>query len=232
MSPLETNGLIRIWYDRKINAGRDFQNQIDCSLESADIICLFISANFLSSAACMNEKEAALKLRRKKGVQVVPIVLSRCGWLDDTELKPLLALPTDGRPIMDFPDRDTAWNVVYDGLKLVIDSQYKIKNIKITDKFWTFLVNSELLTNAHAHKNNILLDEIFVYPELVKYDESGEYEKKISSEKLLTTFADNSRILIAGEDRSGKTALCKKLFVELRERNYIPIYIHAKPNKK
>jgi len=51
-SPLNDNGLIETWYDRKILAGQEFQDSIDNNIEYADIICLFISANFLSSPAC------------------------------------------------------------------------------------------------------------------------------------------------------------------------------------
>ena len=67
IAPLKTKGLIEDWYDRKIVAGKDFQDQIDNNLEDADIICLFLSANFLSSSACMQEKESAFTLMKKKG---------------------------------------------------------------------------------------------------------------------------------------------------------------------
>ena len=66
IAPLKTNGLIADWYDRKILAGKTFQREIDNKLEDADIICLFISFNFLSSKACMEEKYNALELMKKK----------------------------------------------------------------------------------------------------------------------------------------------------------------------
>ena len=47
LAPLKNNGLIEDWYDRMIISGQDFQNKINNNLEDADIICLFISANFL-----------------------------------------------------------------------------------------------------------------------------------------------------------------------------------------
>ncbi len=60
IAPLKNNGLIDHWYDRKIIAGQDFQDNIDNNLGNADIVCLFISASFLSSNACMKEKKNAL----------------------------------------------------------------------------------------------------------------------------------------------------------------------------
>ncbi|MBI5674528.1 MAG: TIR domain-containing protein [Nitrospirae bacterium] len=232
IAPLKTNGLIEDWYDRKIVAGYDYRDDIDNKLEKADIVCLFISANFLSSTACMNEKKNALELKKKKGIAVVPVILSKCGWLDDKELSSLLVLPTDGKPISEFTDANDAWNSVYNGLKDVIEKEIKIKQLNIKEQFLSFLQNTELLTKAHSQKDKVLLEDIFVYPVLAKYDDLGEYEKKDSSEKLIDGFCDYPKILIAGEDQSGKTTLCKKIFIELREKNYVPVYISVKANQE
>jgi hypothetical protein len=60
---LKDNGLISdIWYDRKNLPGENFQNSIDNNLENADVICLLISANFLFSEACKDEKKKAFEL--------------------------------------------------------------------------------------------------------------------------------------------------------------------------
>ena len=183
IAPLKSNGLIEDWYDRIITAGKDFQDKIHNNLGNADIICLFISANFLSSKACVEEKKNALELRKKKGIVVVPIILSACGWLDDKEISSLLALPPDAKPISDFTDSNRAWNKVYDGLKDIIEKELIIKQLKITKEFSDFLQNIELLTKAHSQKEKVLLYDIFVYPELEKYDDLREDEKKISSEE-------------------------------------------------
>lgn len=231
IAPLKNNGLIEEWYDRKIIPGQDFQDDIDNNLDNADIICLFVSANFLLSPDCMEEKRNALELRKRKGIAVVPIILSACGWLDDKEVSSLLVLPIDGKPISNFTDSNNAWNNVYEGLKVVIEKEIKIKQLKITEQFSSFLQNTELLAKAHSRKEKILLDDIFVYPELNKYDDLREYEKKESSEKLIEDFCNYSKILIAGENQSGKTTLCKKIFMELRKKNYVPVYISDEANQ-
>ncbi|MBW1972305.1 MAG: toll/interleukin-1 receptor domain-containing protein [Deltaproteobacteria bacterium] len=231
IAPLKSNGLIEDWYDRKTIAGQDFQDKIDNNLGNSDIVCLFISANFLSSKACVKEKKNSLELRKKKGIVVVPIILSACGWLDDKEISSLLALPEDGKQISDFTDPNNAWHNVYIGLKVVIETEIKIKQLKITEQFSSFLQNTGLLAKAHSQKEKVLLDDIFVYPELKKYDDLREYEKKESSEKLIEDFVDYSKILIAGENQSGKTTLCKKIFIELREKNFVPVYISDKTNQ-
>ena len=40
ISPLENQKSISIWHDRKITAGREFQDRIDTRIKDADIICL------------------------------------------------------------------------------------------------------------------------------------------------------------------------------------------------
>ena len=230
-APLTNNGLISQWYDRKIKAGENHRKNIDNNLDDADIICLFISANFLSSNECMAEKADAIKLKGRKGISVIPIILSDCGWQDDLDISQILALPTDGKPVSNFEDSDIAWNDVYKGLKSVIQKETAIRQLKICDQFAiSFLQNTELLSKAHSQKEEILLDHIFVYPDLAEYNDLREYEKKRSSEKLLEDFCNYSKILIAGENQSGKTTLCKKIYTELRHKNFVPIYISDSNN--
>lgn len=233
IAPLKDNGLIEEWYDREILPGKDYQKEIDNNLENADIICLFISANFLSSESCKKEKKKTLELRKKKEIPVIPIILSPCGWKDDEDISNLrlLALPTDGKPVSSFQGRDEAWHNVYTGLKGIIEAEIKIKQLEITEEFGNFLQDAEMLTKAHSQKERVLLDDVFVYPELDKYDNLREYEEKISSEELLKNLLDYPKIVIAGEDQSSKTTLCKMMFRELRKKNFVPVYVFDKKNQ-
>lgn len=228
LSPMKENGLIQEWYDRKIIAGDDFQDTIDNKLENADIICLFISANFLSSTACKREEEKAFKLRYKKNTRVVPIILSYCGWLDDQNISPKLALPNDGKPISSFIDKSEGWLEVYNGLKKVLEIEDKFINTKLKEEFDFFLHDADLITKAHSQKEKVLLEDIFIFPNLVQYDDLLDKDKRISSEILIDNFHDFSKIMIAGEDQAGKTFLCKKIFIELRAKKYFPVYLSLK----
>lgn len=228
MAPLKDNDLIVEWYDRKILPGSDYQNEIDNNLQEADVIYLFISANFLSSDNCMKERKEALELSKKQGVSVIPIILSWCGWLDDKEISKLLALPTDGKPVTSFQDRNAAWHDVYVGLKELIEKETRIKQLEITGEFGDFLQDTEMLTKAHPQKERVLLNDIFLYHELDKYNHLREYEEPISSEELSKNILHYPKIVIAGEDLSGKTTLCKIMFKELRNKNFVPIYLSEK----
>jgi len=229
ISTLKQNGLISEWYDRKILGGEEFQREIDNNIETADIICLFISVNFLSSEACMKEKEKAYFLKKTQGTSVVPIILSICSWKDDKDISKRLALPTDGNPIDTYSDINKGWIDVYNGLKNILEKRNREKSASITMIFQKFLDDAEMLRNAHSQKNAVNISDIFVFPNLSKINYDDEKEDTISSENtFLDEFYNLEKILIAGESQSGKTTLCKKLYLRLRSKKLFPIYIYDK----
>lgn len=225
ISTFENQGLINYWYDKRIIPGDQFQYEIDINIENADIICLFVSSNFLSSYACRAEKDRALELENTKGTSVVPIIISSCGWKDEQEFPKKIALPSDGRPVETYDNVADGWHDVYSGLKKVIDKELLLREVVFCDVYASFLKSTEMLTKAHSQKNEVHLDDIFVFPELEKFDELREYDKQESSENIFNELIANSKIVIAGENQSGKTTICKKIILELKERNYFPIYL-------
>lgn len=224
VAPLKNNGIIKEWYDRKIDSGETFQDDIDNNLENADIICLMISSNFLASKACIEEKDVALKLKENKGTRVVPIILSPCLWTVHKELSKLLAIPTDGMPIDSFADRNTGWLDATKWLMKVCDSVVTIKSLKQKEPFSKFLDSTDILSKSHRNKEILNLKDIFVYPKLKGYDKE-EISHKYDSERFKHEILSFSKLIIAGENQAGKTTLCKILFQTYRKLNYVPIYL-------
>jgi hypothetical protein len=190
---------------------------------------LFLSAEFLASKACLEEKEKALQLRLERNVIVIPIVLSECGWLDDNDLSSLLALPTDGKPISEYEDSARAWKIVYEGIKNVIDQVQYARELIISEKMVDFLNSADMLTSAHSRKEKVLLEDIFVFPDLVEYKDMAP-EEKVGLETIIKNFGSHQKIVISGENLSGRTTICKKFFLELRSRDFIPIFISDSTN--
>ena len=224
IAPLKSNGIISEWYDRKIETGEEYQNDIDNNLENADIICLMISDNFLSSNACIQEKDVSLLLRDKKGIRVIPLILSPCVWTIHKELSTLLAIPTDGKPITSFSNQNEGWVDAIKWINQVCSSVTLIKNLKIKEQFKSFLNSADILTKSHKNKEILNLQDIFVYPKLKVYDEE-EVSHKYDSEKLKYEILKYGKVIISGENQSGKTTLCKVLFTIYRDLNFIPIYL-------
>lgn len=98
LAPHEKSGLLDIFYDGGIEPGDDWQKRIRAELEGARIILLLISADFLASEYCRQEKDRALELHRTRGTIVLSILLSKVAEVP-RELAELQMLPRDLRPV-------------------------------------------------------------------------------------------------------------------------------------
>ena len=67
LSMLKRQGIISEWHDRAIDAGADWSKEIDTHLESAKIILLLISPDFLASDYCYNIEMKRAMERHDRG---------------------------------------------------------------------------------------------------------------------------------------------------------------------
>jgi len=124
LRPLQDRGLINSWYDHAIPAGEDWESHIDERLASAQIVLLLISADFMSSRHCQIETARALERRKAGLAKVVPVMLRHVDW-HDSPLAKLQALPKDGRPVTNWPDRDHAFKEIAIGVKKLAEALQK-----------------------------------------------------------------------------------------------------------
>lgn len=115
LSPLEREGLIRIWHEGMRFAGTSREEEVNAHLEKASIILLLISADFLSSADSYSIMERALERYGQDEVRVIPILLRPVAW-EGAPFTKLQILPRNGRPVAQWADRDEA----YQGIALSI----------------------------------------------------------------------------------------------------------------
>lgn len=228
--PLCADKKISIWQDRMIVSGEDWKSKIFKNLNDSDIICLFISANFLASNSCIEELNISKELKEKKDVIVIPIILADCAWKDNSFIANTLVLPEDGKAIETHKSQNTAWHSIYEDLKKIIDKKIKYNKANIKNEFLQFINSADILTKAHSNKNNLLLDDIFIHPPLEKFDEFRERQDNVSSQIVIEELFLYSKVLIAGESQSGKTTLCKYFYKNLFNRKYFPIYLCDKNN--
>ena len=214
-----------IWYDRNITAGDDFWDRINEHLDNRDVICLLISPDYIASKSCTEELTRSLVRRNDEGILVIPIILRPCAWLDiDKKLSSILAAPTDGKPISRFEDADEAWMDVYNQIKTAVELHKKIKSLSFSKLHTSFLNDATQFSKSNPNKNTLLLDDIFVYPDLNKIENDID-TKRISSKKLVEEYKEGDRWVIIGEDQSGKTSLLKKYIQVLRDKGFYPVYI-------
>ncbi|MEI6463064.1 MAG: restriction endonuclease, partial [bacterium] len=79
---------------------------------------------------------------------------------------------------------------------------------------------------THPGKDELVLDDIFVYPHLEIIDDDRNGQKIISS-KLSELGTEFNKVLIFGDDVSGKTTLAYKLQRDIERKGMIPLYINA-----
>jgi hypothetical protein len=117
---IEREGKVRLWHDRMIPPGNEWRTAIDDHLESADIILLLISPDFLASKYCAEiEGARAIARHDAKEARVVPILLRPSDW-HTTPFARLQALPEDGKPVTTWGDRDSAFLNVAKGLRTLL----------------------------------------------------------------------------------------------------------------
>jgi hypothetical protein len=82
LQPLVWQGFIKMWHDRDISKGRDWERTIHEHLETAQIIVLLVSPAFLASEYCYSvEMRYALERHNAQTVRVIPVILEPCLWV-------------------------------------------------------------------------------------------------------------------------------------------------------
>ncbi len=118
---LERRGLVTVWHDRQIGAGEEWKDKIDEHLESADIILLLISPDFIDSDYCYDiEMTRAMERHEAREARVIPIFLRHVNW-KGAPFGKIQGLPTNIKPVTSWPDKDEAFEIVSSGVEKLVE---------------------------------------------------------------------------------------------------------------
>ncbi len=121
LSGLRRQGVISVWHDRWILAGKEWAREIHHNLNDADLILLLISPDFIASDYCYDiEMKRALKRYDAGEARVIPVIVRDCNWSKAPFAK-LQALPKDGLAVTKWSDKDSAWRNVAEGIEGVAE---------------------------------------------------------------------------------------------------------------
>ncbi len=121
LSLLRQQGFIYAWYDRDISAGSLWAQEIDTHLQTARIILLLVSPDFMTSSYCYGiEMKEALRRHEAGEATVIPIILRPCDW-EAAPFGKLQALPKDAKAVTMWANRDAAFTNIAKGIRKVVD---------------------------------------------------------------------------------------------------------------
>jgi hypothetical protein len=123
LAGLVNTGQITTWHDRDIEAGSEWEPVIQHQLNTAKIIILLISANFIASEYCYgNELKRAIERHDAGEAHVIPVILKPCLWnRPRIPFSQLNVLPNDALPVTQWSDPDAAFTIVVENIAKIVD---------------------------------------------------------------------------------------------------------------
>lgn len=219
---LKERGDISSWHDRNILPGQNISEKIKEKLDDADIVVFLLSADFINSPPCRAEWEQVKDIGKQKLIFRIPIIIAPCSWEDLLGEDDLKVLPKDGTAITTYPDSNEAWKEIYGGIKSVVTQLRKTFTIK--PEFLKDFEKTEFIS-----QDKIPLRDIFVFPSLegssIIDGVQMVEERHVENVEDITK---NNYSIIHGDTVSGKTALCKYIFMSLNDENRQVIYGNLK----
>ncbi|HIK05890.1 MAG TPA: GUN4 domain-containing protein [Trichormus sp. M33_DOE_039] len=120
---LEWQGVISSWHDRKILPGQEWDHQINDNLNTADIILLLVSSDFLFSKYCWDvEVKRAIERHNTGEACVIPVILRSVDWAGAPFAR-LQALPKNAEPVVSryWHTQDEAFTDVAKGIRAAVE---------------------------------------------------------------------------------------------------------------
>lgn len=123
LSVLRRLGAIAAWHDRQIGGGAEWKREISEHMESADLILLLISSDFLASDYCWDiEMKRAIERHDQGDAVVIPIMLHPVDW-EGAPFAKLQTLPRDALPVSQWRSEEEAFAEIAKGIRAVIEKQ-------------------------------------------------------------------------------------------------------------
>ena len=110
-------------------------------------------------------------------------------------------------------------------------NQNRIRNGFIVSQFWTEFLTSPGAGFTNARKDRLELEDIFIEPnlrELTRLDAKSQLVPlNVSGDQFWRRLHDSPYAAILGEEASGKTTLCKRLFGKYHSAGFVPLVLRG-----
>jgi nucleoside phosphorylase len=215
LTPMEIQGLITVWDATQIVAGTEAERIINSRLETAKIILLLISANFIASKDYKLAKRAVAR-NAPPEVYVIPVLLRSVDW-EYSDLGKLAPLPSNKEPISRWSDRQAAYLDVAKNIRKIATDLKSPQSKTITNNRPTPTSLEEKTIATLNHLEYRLEDQPWHVPDFPSTSEIGaEQAKSLSTEIDIVIMTANDKEL---------NAIMYKLKPYPRKRNILLAYI-------
>lgn len=223
LSGLRRRNFINTWYDGEIDAGTEWEKEIDFNLSKADIILLLISADFIASDYCYEiEMKRAIQRHENGEAIIIPILLNPCDW-SDLPFSKIQGLPQNGKPITStfWDSQETALNEIANSIKESVD--------KLRHKKSQHLKSITEVLKDKDNKLRITLEQI----EELTLDKEIIEETIDKSRKLINELDEKIRNLTKGiEEQTNTFELNKSLYERLINSEQVKLNRLKSENEK
>ncbi len=131
LKPLKaTRGLLELWDDGLIPPGADWDREIRAELETADVMLLLVSPEFIASDYVRGvEVRRAVERERNGSCVVIPIILEECEWTREP-FGHLNAIPRKGKPVRDMKPVRSGWTEVGKEIETRLNQLIRDRDVK------------------------------------------------------------------------------------------------------
>ncbi len=218
LSSLRHQGFIEEWHDRMIFAGTDWEHDIDRHLNSASLILLLISPDFMKSKYCMGvEVKRAMELHQAGEAYVIPVILKPVDW-EGAPFAKLQVLPSAARSISTWDNQDDAFLNVSRGIRKYIENLRHDYLARMND------TNQDITRLPGEQTSYFMSLENYLKPSLLRSPTDDDFERDLvyAPEKHIAEITqmlhEKRRVLLTGSQAAGKTVLAIILARRLQER--------------
>ena len=105
----------------QISGGQEWQGKINEHLNSAPIILLLVSSDFIASDYCYNvEMQRAIERHKTGEARVIPIILRPVSW-EKSLFGQLQGFPKNVKPVTTWENQDEAFKDIVEGINRVVE---------------------------------------------------------------------------------------------------------------